>query len=209
MSKQDKRFRFINGPAALAVIVFLMISAAFAWQMFLQFKALNYGVQSQTFSMMEEHFTDTVVVSTLDAARIALEFDAQTLRTTRAQSLVASHLFIQTLALISGLALIVMGSAFVFARIESKTPTTGDGTVGNKTLKVSTTMPGLVLAGFGSLVIAATQYAATQYTIETNDGAIYLTTHSLPSIQSSPEQIEKSAKDVEAMYLASIKSEAK
>jgi len=200
---KNSRFRFLNSPAALSIIAFLLIACAFAWQMFLQLKILNAGVEPVTLNAITPRLFNGTEANVIDAAKVALEYEAQTMRSTRAQALVASRLYIQTLSLICGLALIVMGSSFVFARIETKTPTKIDSTKDSFRFYMNTTAPGLILAALGAFIVAATVLSTIYSKLKTVDGAIYVgaSSQSMVAGNSTPTKVtEETIKKNETAY---------
>ena len=111
----------------------------------------------------------------IDAARVALEYDAQLLRTKRAQSLVSARLFIWSIAILAGISQLTMGSAFIFARIRSSSPETfGMESEGGRKAYLSTLYPGVILAAFGAIIICGALYASTRTTYRTDDMPVYL-----------------------------------
>lgn len=108
------------------------------------------------------------------AAYIALEYDAQFLRTKRAQSLVSSRLFIQAIALLAGVSQITMGAAFIFARIRSSNANeiTAEWAERQK-IVIKSLYPGVILCAFGVTIILAALVASDRTKFVTTDLPVY------------------------------------
>ena len=110
-----------------------------------------------------------------DAARVALEYDAQFLRTKRAQSLVSARLFVWSIAILAGISQLTMGSAFIFARIRSSSPEQfGVEDENGRKAYLSSLYPGVILSAFGALIIGGALLASTQTKHETYDMPVYM-----------------------------------
>jgi len=120
----------------------------------------------------------STTLSHYQACQIALEAEAQTLRTARAQSIVSSRLFIHAIAILAGISLMTMGSSFVFARIkgpasnleaEMKLASSGDWK-----FLFNSYFPGVILTLFGTFIVVSTVYFAKGQTSTTNDRPVCL-----------------------------------
>lgn len=84
--------------------------------------------------------------------QLIMESDAQFLRTERAQSLVGARLTVMLIAELIGLSLVVLGGAFIFARVRGEGSV--DFTKGSEIVtKIISEFPGVLLCGFGTLLI--------------------------------------------------------
>lgn len=189
MSEKNRRWDFVNRPAFLSILGFTVIAAVFVWLLIGQTRATNYELKNTAIDkiFITEVTEDGKVTSSkafdagIDserAALMAMEHDVVVFRYKLFQSAVISRLFLQTLALMAGLAMIIMGSSFIFARIEVPEIKAGlDAQAGSDTsfkAAISTTAPGLVLASIGALTIIATTLSAGLTSIKTVDHPIYL-----------------------------------
>ncbi len=84
--------------------------------------------------------------------QLIMESDAQFLRTERAQSLVGARLTVMIIAELIGLSLVVLGGAFIFARVR------GEGNAefqkGSEiAAKLASEFPGIFLCAFGTILV--------------------------------------------------------
>ncbi len=90
--------------------------------------------------------------------RLAMEQDAQMLRTDRVRTTMVSRLMIFVIAEIVALLLVALGAVLIFNRIEGSK---GDTTINYGKLFFSTSFPGLGMCAIGAAVIAFSLYLAS------------------------------------------------
>ena len=187
-STEDKNLLLSNRIGAVIMIGCLVITGALVLLLSAQTYSLNehpQTIKAELVSVLEKEQSGKPLSN--DSSLLLLEHDAQFLRTKRAQSLVSARLFIQSLSIMSGISLLIMGSAFVFARIKSPATTidvrTGARSLdedGNSALPnspgfyFSSHVPGLVLALLGTCIIIFTVDTSRKSTTETIDTPLYL-----------------------------------
>lgn len=112
------------------------------------------------------------------ACQIALEAEAQVLRTSRAQFIVAARLFTNSIAILAGISLLTMGSSFVFARIKGPASNLEAeikmASEGNWKVLFNSYFPGVILALFGTFIVVSTVYFAKDQKSKTNDRPVFL-----------------------------------
>lgn len=194
-STEDKNLLLSNRIGAVIMIGCLVITGALVLLLSAQTYSLNehpQTIKAELVSVLEKEQSGKPLSN--DSSLLLLEHDAQFLRTKRAQSLVSARLFIQSLSIMSGISLLIMGSAFVFARIKSPATTinvrTGArslGEDGNSAVPLaanalpnspgfyfSSHVPGLVLALLGTCIIIFTVDTSRKSTTETIDTPVFL-----------------------------------
>ncbi|EFL87565.1 hypothetical protein [Ahrensia sp. R2A130] len=116
---------------------------------------------------------------------IALELHAFNLRNQRVQSALTSRLFVQVIAQVVALALIVLGGVLVFDRVRSRTSvmsfgrtqlaTPGQDKPRSWSFVLVSDLPGVLLCAMGMLTLGASMYfIANAALIEVSDVPIYL-----------------------------------
>jgi len=204
---KDQQWYYLNQPAVLSILAFVAIVIFFSLQMRTQMQAFDFSPNAKAFeTLVTLTGMDKDSLPPTDSARISLEYDVLQLRYKLIQSMVSSRLFLQTLALMSGLALIIIGCSFVFARIETA-QTTAKGKDGKgKEFELTTTVPGLVLAGFGAIVIISILTTTVFATIKSVDSPTYLNRYVSPNTQAAQNPVD-AKKRIEADIEAALKGE--
>ena len=117
-------------------------------------------------------------LSKREACLVALEAEAQVLRTDRAQAIVAARLFIQSISILAGISLMTMGSSFIFARIKgpnsSIESTLPLGNNGDWSLIFNSYFPGVILTVLGTVIVVSTVYISTYQKSQTTDRPVFL-----------------------------------
>lgn len=165
-----------NLTTAFVVLGALGIAAVMVWQLRVQTTSLNDNPTTYLQDLVvNTAVVDLTKVDDSEKLKILLEHDAQFLRTKRAQSIVSARLFVQSISIIAGISLLLMGSSFVFSRIE-----TANGNQLSVEAKergsfiFNSYSPGLYLALMGTAIIMATLVASVKSTSKTTDRPVFL-----------------------------------
>lgn len=164
-----------NFASAAVVLGCLGIAIMLVVQLYLQTDSLNTDPATKALS----YFTESGLLTEdnlppIEVARVVLEYDAQFLRTKRAQSLVSVRLFIQAISILAGISLLIMGSSFIFARIKTPNTSAEVETENGTTFKLDSYSPGLFLALLGSIIIVCTLVASVKSKNKTDDRPVFL-----------------------------------
>ena len=164
-----------NLASAAVVLGCLCIAIMLVVQLQMQTKSLNTDPATEALS----YFTKTGMLAEdhlppMEAAKVILEYDAQFLRTKRAQSLVSAKLFIQAISILAGISLLIMGSSFIFARIKTPNTSAEVETEKGTKFKLDSYSPGLFLALFGTIIIICTLVASVYSKTVTDDRPVFL-----------------------------------
>lgn len=154
---RDPAFVLRIGAFAAAVVVVCSIGfvAGMLWLLYFQLDRIETSAHVTPVEGVVGVLTTPPIVDEKKLellGQLVMESDAQFLRTERAQSLVAARLTVMIIAELIGLSLVVLGGAFIFARIR------GEGSLdlskGTEVAgKLLSEFPGLFLCGFGALVV--------------------------------------------------------
>lgn len=207
--------KFANRVGAVIMGASILITLFLVGMMSTQLLELNKPPKAEAITRLD---TDLKTYKNVDAdliARAYLEHDAQYLRTKRAQSLVSAKLFINSLGIMSGILLMTMGSAFIFARIKtpknnleigSGTRLTGDSAVDAETAKsrpylvFASYSPGLFFALFGTILIAVAVTKSASQPISTSDFPVFLQSYNAGA-KTPKGQNKSSLLDADGNYL--------
>ena len=164
-----------NLASAAVVLGCLCIAIMLVVQLYVQTNSLNTDPATEALSF----FTESGLLAEdslppMEVARVVLEYDAQFLRTKRAQSLVSAKLFIQAISILAGISLLIMGSSFIFARIKTPNTSAEVETEGGTKFKLDSYSPGLFLALLGTIIIVCTLVASVYSKTVTDDRPVFL-----------------------------------
>ncbi len=176
-SHSHSHWRWMNGPSIITTIGFLIIAGMFVIMLNVQMEGLGADFDDSAIKTFQAEIFQSQApdMSPMDLARVALEHDAQILRTKRAQSLIAARLFVQAIALLAGFALGILGCSLVLARIKDEQSSLASFKKNDQgEITMGSVFPGMIIAFFGVLTIAVTLITATHNPITTQDGAIYV-----------------------------------
>ena len=142
--------------AALVVMASVGFVFVLLFILYIQLDAIEHSAKVTPISSDIMKIDPDLSVEKLELiGQLYMESDAQFLRTERAQSLVAARLTVMIVAELVGLSLIVLGGAFIFARIRGSSSLEVDGGLPDKASRYSlvSNFPGLFLCGFGAVVV--------------------------------------------------------
>ena len=133
--------------------------------------------------------TSTSEEERLQRLKASLEIDFATMRHQRAMTALYVRTWIKFLGLIFGSLMVLVGCAFVLARIREPPATSGELTLsdtkGNASATLRTAYPGVVLAAIGAILVAIPNLS-TQL-LSTGDSALFLTSPVAVRIEAADE----------------------
>lgn len=173
---------FEKAVSGLVVIGGLLITLILIWILKNQLTDINTEVTSSAVQCLDLDLKGgkSSTINPRDACLIALEAEAQSLRTYRAQTIVAARLFIQSISILAGISLMTMGSSFVFARIKgpnsSLTAEINMARSDKNGWKViaSSYFPGVILTILGTIIVVSTVGISTYQKSKTIDRPVFL-----------------------------------
>lgn len=170
----QKNLVMSNRITSYVVMGSLLMSLMLVGLLFMQLYDLNQDPKTEALSVLKTaEFSSAPDAVQSDFALLLLEHDAQHLRTKRAQSLVGARLFVQSIAVIAGISLLVMGSSIVFARIKT-TPSQINAQNNSSSFSFGTSSPGLILALFGTVLIVSALTVSLYSKTLTTDVPVFL-----------------------------------
>ena len=216
--------RFVNAISARIMMITVWVIVLLVIIMAMQLYWFNSDLNLQAMDSLNnlDDKTQTLDIQNL-LSRSYLEYDAQELRTKRSQWLVSAKLFTHGLAIMSGILMITMGSAFIFARIRSGESRL-EASLGQKSidqeiqdpealtmmakerakLVLSSYSPGVFFAFFGTTIIIVALLTSVNSRIFTTDEPVFLPNYNPTKHQNS----DKVLLDADGKYDPSKKCEA-
>ncbi|SDB35209.1 hypothetical protein [Bauldia litoralis] len=157
LEDRDPAFTLRVGAFAAGAVVVCSVGfvAGMLWLLYFQLDRIETSARVTPVEAVIGALTTLPIVDERKVellGQLVMESDAQFLRSERSQSLVAARLTVMIIAELIGLSLVVLGGAFIFARIRGAGSL--DLSKGTEvTGKLLSEFPGLFLCGFGAFVV--------------------------------------------------------